>query len=448
MAERRLTLFEKFSYGMGDFAFSLPWNMVGAFLLFYYTDVALLPAAAVGTLFLLARLFDAVVDIGVGIWVDRTRSRWGRTRPFFLYAGLPFAALMVLTFWVPAGLSVDARLVWAFITFNLLGLLFSLGSVPLAALLPMMTARTDERLQLSSWRAGATALSVILATAFAMPLVQALGAGNPRMGFAALAGVFAVISLMFSLNLFRTCREVHYDPTPATGAILPAVGRMLRNRAWLVTFAVASLNFVRFGAVLSNTPFFALEVLHAPWAISVLLPSVSGTLLLGAVIAPPILKLTGIRRGWLGSIAVALALYALLPGLEGQPALFVAVFVGSSLAISVTTTSIFMMAADCVDYHEWRFGVRGEGLLSSGISLATKVGMALGTAGVAYTLGMAGYHSGEMSQGVHQAIRWSYYIWPAVVLIAQAAAILFWPMDGDHARIRSDIAARTAAQGA
>jgi len=338
----------------------------------------------------------------------------------------------VLTFAVPSGLGAQGRLVWAFVTFNLLGVLFSLGSVPLAALLPMMSARTDERLQLASWRAGMTALSVIVATAFAMPLIDVLGAalGGKGMGFAALAGLFGLLSLVFSLNLFRTCREVHYDAAPPAVAVLPAVGKMLRNRAWLVTFAVASLNFLRFGAVLSATPFFAIEVLHAPWAISVLLPSVSGTLLLGAVIAPPILRRTGMRRGWLGAIGVALAIYAVLPALEGRPGLFVAGFVAASLAISVTTTSIFTMAADCVDYHEQRFGLRGEGLLSSGISLATKVGMALGTAGLAYTLAAAGYHPGAVSQGARDAIAWSYYLWPAGVLLAQAGVILFWPMDG------------------
>ncbi|MEG3176707.1 glycoside-pentoside-hexuronide (GPH):cation symporter [Sphingomonas sp. RB3P16] len=439
----RLRFGEKLSYGLGDFAFSIVWNVVGAFLLFYYTDVARLPAAAVGTLFLTARLLDAGVDIGVGVWVDKTRTRWGRTRPFFLFNALPFALIFVATFLVPDW-SMGAKLAYAYITFNLLGILFSLGTIPYSALMPMMTANPAERLQLGSYRSVSTALSVIVATAATMPLVGLLGRGDARLGFALVAGLFAIVSLVLIANLFRACKERVSDATPADFAVLPAVGEMLRNRAWLVTFVFAALNFVRFGAILSVTAYFAITVLRQPWMISVLLPGVSGTLVLGAFIAPPILRRTGIRNGCLGAIALAIALYLVLPTTEANPGLFIALFLAASISISVTMTAIFTMAADSVDYHEWRFARRNEGLLSSGISLSTKLGMAIGSAAVAYTLAATGYAPGAVNATAAAAIRWSYYGWPIGVLLAQAVCILFWPMDGLHGRIRAVIAERSA----
>jgi len=428
---------EKISYGLGDFACGLSWNAVGAFLLYFYINVALLPAAAVGTLFLLSRLFDAGVDLGVGVMVDRTRTRWGRTRPYFLLTAIPFAILLVLTFTTIDG-STGTKLAYAYVTFGLLGILYSFLAVPFSALMPMMTRDHGTRMQLGSARPIGTSISVILATAATMPLVGWLGGGNERLGFALVAAIFAILTLAALLNLFVSCKERYYDDAPAASAVLPSVGAMLRNRAWLVTFLFCLLNFLRFGCVISVTAFFAIEVMRAPWMIGILLPAVSGTLFLSAFIAPAIFKRTGIRKGCIGALLLVIGLHLILPFVEAQHGLFLTLFLIAAILISLTMTAIFTMAADAVDYHAWRFGVRNEGLLSSGISLSTKVGMAIGTAIIAYVLAMTGYDPKAVTDAARSAIRWSYYGWPIAIMIAQIAIISFWPMDGLHDTIRRE----------
>ncbi|WP_311269936.1 glycoside-pentoside-hexuronide (GPH):cation symporter [Sphingobium sp. WCS2017Hpa-17] len=437
----RLKPWEKISYGLGDFACGLSWNAVGAFLLYFYTNVALLPAAAVGTLFLLSRLFDAGIDLGVGLMVDRTRTRWGRTRPYFLFTAIPFSILLVLTF-TTIDASTGAKLAYAYVTFSLLGILYSFLAVPFSALMPMMTTDHGSRMQLGSARAIGTSISVILATAATMPLVGMLGGGNERTGFALVAALFAVLTLAALLNLFFSCRERHHDEAPRSEAIGPQVRAMVRNRAWLVTFLFCTLNFLRFGCIISVTAFFAIEVMKAPWMIGILLPAVSGTLLLSAFIAPMIFKRTGIRKGCIAALAAAILLHLILPWVEAQHILFLSLFLIAAILVSLTMTAIFTMAADAVDYHEWIFGVRNEGLLSSGISLSTKIGMAIGTAIIAYVLGIAGYDPKDVTDGARAAIRWSYYGWPIAIMVIQVAIIAFWPMDGLHDRIRKEIAAR------
>ncbi|ASG20278.1 MFS transporter [Nitrospirillum viridazoti] len=422
----RLPWKAKISYGAGDFAFGLCWNMVGAFLLYFYTDVALLPVGVVGTLFLLSRLLDAGIDPVVGVLVDRTRSRWGRTRPYFLYGAVPFGLFSVAVFYVPP-LGDTGKLVWAGATFIILGLLFSIVNIPYSALLPMMTGRQEERVQVSSLRSAGTALSVIFATAGTMPLVTALGGGDKAQGFLLTALLAAGVSVALILNLFANCREVIHDGGEEPPATLSAISNMVRNRAWLVVFVFTTLNFIRFGAVLAVTAYFALNVLHQPWMISILLPAISGTLLIGSAIAPPYLRRFGMRQGNRLVLILATGLYLVLPLAEGQPWLFLTIYVLASVLISVTMTAIFAMAAETVDYHEARFGVRHEGLLSAGISLSTKIGMALGGAVIAYGLAWVDYNPAAVSDGAVHMVHALYYVPAVVVLLLQTLCISFYP---------------------
>lgn len=441
MASQPLTLTERLSYGFGDLGTSLAYNMASAFLLFYYTDVVHLPAAAVGTVFLVARLLDAVIDMIVGIAVDKTRTRFGRTRPYFLFTALPYAVVTVLLFNMPAW-EQTAQLVYAFLTFKALGILMSLQAIPYTALMPMMTGKTSERLKLSGMRSVGTSVSVVLGTAATMPLVGLFGGSDQQRGFMAVATLFAGIGLVCTFALFRNSQERIEDNASPHFAVLPAVSEMLRNRAWLVCFGFCLTYFVRFGVMMSSTAYFAIEVLHRPWMIGVMLPAVSGMLLLSSFVAPPLFAWAGIRRGCVGVLSLAAALFAVLPLAENALALFLLIYLAACLATSVTIVAAFTMIAETVDYNEWKYGSRHEGLLSSGISLSTKVGMAVGTAGFAYTLGASGYTAGAVTETARDAIRWAYYGSAVVLLTLQVIVVLFWPMDGRHTQMRREIAAR------
>lgn len=434
----RLSLAEKLSYGFGDLGFSLPYNMASAFLLYYYVTVERLPAAAIGTIFLLARLLDAVIDGLVGVAVDRTRSRWGRTRPYFLFMALPYALVFVAVFAVPDW-SVNGRLAYAFLTFKGLGILMSLGSIPYTALMPMITAQSAERLKLSGMRSIGTSVSVVLGTGATMPLVGLFGSGDERRGFLGVAILFGVITMIAITMLFRNCRERIFETADRPAAILPVIRQMFRNRAWLVAFAFCLIYFIRFGAMMATTPYFAIDVLRRPWMISIMLPALAGMLLLSSFFAPSLFARFGIRKGCVIVLTTAMVLFAMLPLFEDHPSLFLAVYLAASLATSVTITAAFTMIAATVDWHEWIFGSRNEGILSAGVSLATKVGMAIGTAGVAFLLAWLGYDAAAVSELTRQTIRWFYYGGTVFLIGMQVLIALFWPMDGMDERIRDEI---------
>ena len=335
-----------------------------------------------------------------------------------------------------------AALIYAFATFKALGILMSLGSIPYTALMPMITARPEERLKLSGMRSIGTSVSVVLGTAATMPLVGLLGGGDEKRGFLGVAVLFAAIALIAQTALFRNCRERVTQGVGKRMAVLPVVGQMLRNRAWLVAFAFCLAYFIRFGAMMAVTPYFAIEVLHRPWMISIMLPAVAGMLLLSSFFAPPLYARFGIRKGCVIALGSAMVLFALLPLFEDRPPVFLAIYLAASLSTSVTITAAFTMIADTVDWHEWTFGNRSEGILSAGVSLATKVGMALGTAGVAFLLAWVSYNADAVTEMAREAIRWSYYLGTVLLIGVQVIIALFWPMDGMHQAMRDEIEGR------
>lgn len=417
---------EVIAYGIGDVSASLVWNSVSAFALLFYTDVALLPAALIGTLFFFSRIFDAIFDLGIGLAVDRTRSKWGKARPYLLFGAIPFGILGVMTFYSPEG-SESFKFYYAALTYFVLGLLLSVVTIPYSAMLPMMSDKPRDRVDLSAARSVATSIGVIIITALFMPGVEYFGQGNQAKGFLMMAIITSVLATVMLFMTFAGCKERIDTSEASASGIGSDVILMLKNRAWNVASFFALLNFIRFGALLSITPFFAINVLGKPWMISVLLPTLSGTLLLGAFLARPFLNRFGLKATNTSALILGLLTFALLPLVEEQPWLFITFYVLSSLIISITMTSIYAMASEAVDFHQLWFAKRNEGLLAAGVSLAIKVGMAIGTAGVAYVLAWGGYSAGAVSEQSQHAISLVYYGLPPLIFILQLACIQFYP---------------------
>ncbi len=417
---------EVVAYGLGDLSASLVWNAVSAFALLFYTDVALLPAAALGTLFFFSRIFDAFFDVVIGLKVDRTKTRWGKARPYMLFGAIPYGLFGVLMFYMPAGDEIT-RFIYAVITYSILGLLLSIVTIPYSAMLPMMSDRAKDRVDLSASRSVATSVGVIIVTALFMPGVAYFGNGDQAHGFLVMAIIVSVISTVMLLACFSGCKERSHKRDEGSIKISKDVKQMFKNRAWTVASIFALLNFIRFGALLSITPYFAINVLKQPWMISVLLPTLSGTLLVGAFIARPILTRLGYRKADTFSLIGGFVCFAVLPLVEDSPGLFITAYVVSSLIISISMTSIYAIASESVDFHEYWFGSRSEGLLAAGISLAIKVGMAVGTASVAYALAWGGYKPDFVTSEARDVISYMYYGLPLIIFLLQIVCIQFYP---------------------
>lgn len=148
---RKLGTLQFLGYAAGDAANNLAFSMTSFFLLVYYTDVVGISPAAAGTLFLVIRIWDGFADIIGGRAVDKTMTRWGKFRPFFLFGGLPVLLLSFAVFTVP-GLadSSGTKLLLAYLTYGALGLAYSLVNIPYGSLASAMTQNPGERARLAS----------------------------------------------------------------------------------------------------------------------------------------------------------------------------------------------------------------------------------------------------------------------------------------------------------
>lgn len=444
----KLGILEKFSYGLGDFASNLMWGIIGSFLLYFYTDVALIPVAATGTIMLVARIFDAVIDPVIGGFVDRTHTKWGQTKPYILFGIVPLSVMLVLTFYSP-DVSNTWKIVYALVTYLVLGLLYSIVNIPYGALMPLMTRNTDEKSVLSSFRMGGMALGNIFVTACTTPLVVFFGGGSERQGYLLTSVLFAVLGLILFMIVYKNCQERYVLPPSSSkqrekGELISTYKSAFRNGPWITTVLFALMLFIKLGSTVAITIFFCINVLHNPAMISVLLPLMYVAVAVSSFFTPMVLKRFKHRT----SNIISLSLYSI--GLVimyffiGNNTMLIAMWFIANICGAITSGSVFGMTADSVDYNEWKFNKRSEGTLYAGYSFSTKVGMAIGGAVVSFSLAIAGYHAAEVTPAVENSIKILFFAIPIVLSVLQIIIVMFYKLDKLHPQIVRELEQRNA----
>lgn len=422
----RLGWREVLSFGAGSMASNLSWNMVAGFLIVYYTDVALIPAAVVGTIVLLTRVFDAVIDPVVGLLVDRTRSRFGKARPYLLFAAIPFALLCTLTFDVPHA-ATNWRILYAALTFGLLGVGYSFLYVPYSALLPLMTGDGSELLRLSGVRAMGTSFASILVYAGVMPVVALLGQGNRHRGYVWAAALFAALTTALYIIAFLNCRErVAVARHIRKTSVWRSLANLSRNRIWFITMVFETMIFTRLGFLVPSIAYYAKEVMGSPWLTSVLLPLMSIAILLGGFVGPRYLMSFGKRRGMLIALVFTTGCFVAIGFTDNSPGIVLPLFFLANISTGIQATLTFTLVAEAVELQQTRYGVREEGLLSSTASLSQKIGFAVGSASLAYALALTGYHPRSTQANVGNVLTWLVSLVPAAISILQVICITFY----------------------
>ncbi len=203
---------ERFSYSLSDFACNLSFSLVSTYLMFFYTDVFGISAAVVGTLFLAARIVDAFDGPFWGIMIDHTHTRWGKSRPYWLWFSIPFAVFSVLCFTVP-NMSTGMKVIWAYVTYIGVDILYSAVNIPITSILPSLTGNPQERVTLSTIRQFMGTLGATIISTVALPLVAYFGGGSTSSahGWFIVALIMAVIAWLFS-SLYLLIQKNVFKP--------------------------------------------------------------------------------------------------------------------------------------------------------------------------------------------------------------------------------------------
>src|SRR4051794_34747221 len=211
-----LRLVQFFGYATGDAANNLAFSMTSMFLLIYYTDVVGLSAAAVGTMFLIVRFWDAFADVFAGRVVDSTQTRWGKFRPFLVFGSLPLLLLTVAVFSVPGGFTRNAALVYAYVSYAVFGLIYSLVNIPYGSMATAMTQRSEERAKLATFRVFGTNLTILMLALVVAPQIK--GSDDLQRSLTVSTLAFAAIGFAPSLFPFFTATEQVERDVPKVSA--------------------------------------------------------------------------------------------------------------------------------------------------------------------------------------------------------------------------------------
>jgi glycoside/pentoside/hexuronide:cation symporter, GPH family len=448
--EMRLSLGEKVGYGLGDTASNFVWALMMNFIMYFYTDIFGITAAATGTMLLVARATDGLFDFFVGAVADRTNTRWGKFRPYLLWLCVPLGVVFVAAFTTPAA-AEPVKLAYAWLTYNLLMLTYSAINIPYGALSGVMTDDPLERTSLNAWRMGLAQVGGIVANTSFLWLVARLGGDDPALGARRTVALFAAAAVALFLVTFLTTRERIQPPATQKVSLRQDLGMLLANPHWLMMFVVGIVN-ITFAVVRGSAGIYYLRS-YLGWAegdgrIAAFFLVGGLAMIAGAMLTRPLVRSLGKKWSFIGSMLVVAA--TAVPFFFIQPeqtGLVFAFQVLGMLAAGVNATLYWTLLADTADFAEWKFAARSTGLVFSATTCAQKAGMGIGAAVAGTILDRFGYvPNAEQSAEALRGILLMMSLIPAVGLAALAIAFTGYGLTEPLCRqIREELTARRAA---
>jgi len=459
VVDGRLSFKERFSYGIANLAMVLVWTSISAFIVIFYTDVAMLPAAWVGIFVLASRILDGLFDFVMGMVIDRGKSPKGKARVWLFRMAIPFGAAAVLCFSAFPEWPLALRLMYAIVTYNIMTtFVYSMLDMPYNALSAAMTQNQYERSVLNVYRLFMAVIGGLIVNVGVPAITGALGGGPAawRITFA----IFGAISVGLILLSYKNTKErvtasiTVKDEVPLS--IKQGFSALLKNKYWIMIVVYSILSYTSSGLG-GMSAFFVREILGDFALIGTITIFGVIPMLISSFILAPIVKRWGKRNASLIGVGCAVVggLLIAIAGPTLPVVLAASVIRGFGGAFIIGT--LFALINDTIEYGEWKTGVRTAGLVSTASAFGGNVGNGLGVAIVSLALSMGGYvarevfHTGPTDQSASALGAISFvFIWlPIIINLAMAAILVFYKLDKEYPTILEELKARKAeAEGA
>lgn len=390
--DQEISFKEKLAYGLGDFATGFSGVTVGTFALYYYTDVVGVSATLLGAVLLFSRVFDAFINVVMGYIVDRTKSKHGKARAWILWSTIPFGLSLILVFSAPSHWSEFALLVFAGITLNLHWIIYTSSNIPYGTLAALMTQNSYQRSRLNTYRMLCYFASMLIIPYITLPLVKFFGGGERGWQFTMMIyGAMLIITFFYTFfNTKERIKPVNQSKTNAPSLRVSLVS-LLSNKYWVTMFFTMLVSFSILGLINGVGVYYAKYLLadsqlvgHLNMAFALPLVLV---LLCSAYFLKYMSRLTFIILG-MATIIVGSIIMACAPN-DTSVAIIGTILRGAGFAPIMGNA--YSMLANTIDYGEWKFGIRNDGLVYSGGSFSAILGSGIASGGIGWVLGKAGY---------------------------------------------------------
>jgi GPH family glycoside/pentoside/hexuronide:cation symporter len=425
--ERSLSLGTRLGFGVGDFGANLVFQSTLIFLIFFFTDVFGIAAPIAGTIFLVAKAWDAVSDPVVGYLSDRTRTRWGKKRPYLLFGAIPLGVFFFLLFASPP-MPPAFKPYYGMILFVLFCSFYAIVNVPYGALAATMTLDSHERSRLSGFRTFFALMGALVVAGSMKPLVALFP--NQVIGFRMTAAIFGVVAVAVTYVTFFSVREVVVERDTEHYNLKDIAKTIFGNGPFLIVTLGTVLHLAALGILAAMVNYFFKYNMNreafATVAFLCIFVPAALALPLWVTVSKKVSKKAAFNMG-MGLLAVALCIVYFVR--DFNPVLIIVAFCLGGIGISTSFLSPWAMVPDTVEYGELKTGLRREGILYGTSFFGQKLASALAGFVAGQGLGFIGFEANKVqSPGVLEGIRVLMIFAPIVLIVAGIIVISFYPI--------------------
>ncbi|MDQ0351953.1 GPH family glycoside/pentoside/hexuronide:cation symporter [Alkalibacillus filiformis] len=427
---------EMWAWGVGSFGTFTIWTLIGSFLTYYYTDVAGLAAGAVGTLMLVARLMDGVTDLGMGSFVDKTRSKHGSARPWLLWMGVPLGVATVLLFSVP-DLGDTGKLVYAYVTYILFILVYTSVTIPHKTLMGVMTQDQHSRSLINIYAQILILSGTLLTMVISEPLAQVVG----WTVVASIYGVIVVIALLITFKSVKERTELSTLSGEDGVAAKEGFKALLKNKYWIIVTLFCVVSYAIMALIQGAGIYYASWIIGDSTVFSFIGAALILPMILGLFFLGPLVKKYGKKNIIIvgSSISIIGQLVRMI-----EPENLTIFLIGTAIVgigYMPTIAFVFALTNETIEYGQYKTGIRSPGIINSGTSFGMKVGTGVGMALIGWLLGMSGYIGTADAQpqiALNMIITLNIYI-PLVLAIVQIVLMLFYRLDREYPKVVEEL---------
>ena len=435
----------RIAYGSTDMAGNIIWQMVSTYLLFYYTTVAGISASFAGTLFFIVRFIDAFDALIYGYLIDHTHTKYGQSRPYFVWFGIPLGLLAMSLFMIPSfGGHTTLRLVYIAVTYTFFSLIYSGANTPITSILPSLTTDSVERTKLASARMVMTTIGTSAVAAITLPMVKILGKGQQSQGFTLWAVILGLIIMGLFVFAFFNLQETNGatssdGPTasPKSLTIWESLKGAAKNKPWLL-LACSFILLQTFWMLRGNSAIFFIKYVYGQPELAPIFLGIGFVSVIGNLAVPFLSQHFKNRNVLQFSLILGIVGQLLLPIAEKWQSIgfLIAGSVIFLIAMGITFTIVFAMLSDTIDYSTKVLHINETGFLSAVPMIGAKLGMGIGgfLAGQFLSWGQFNAQAAVQSSRAITFINLAFIWLPIILLGAMIFMMQFYHLDEKQLR--------------